>query len=122
MLTTINRCARMTFNERGLYVSKVKDVRFVVQVFESGVVNARGKAKPLRLIFKFDPVTGKIVQVSKNAKLPETFTSYKINRRQYYEWGNKFLPRKPMTEEERKKAHVLAQKRYRQKHKNKNHA
>ena len=118
MLTAINRCGRMPFNERGTYVSKVKNVRFVVQVFESGVVNARGKTKPLRLIFKFDPVTGKIVQVSKNGELPETFTSYRINRRQYYEWGNKFLPRKPMTEEERKKAHVLAQKRYRRRKKN----
>lgn len=95
----------------------IRNLRFVVQVFESGTINVRGKEKPLRLVFRFDPITGKIVSVERNTHLPSGVTPYKISRREYYQWGKKYIPRQPMTEEERKKAHVEAVKRHRKKKK-----
>lgn len=90
----------------------------VIQVFESGTVKVRGKEKQLRLVFRLDPIKGKILSVQRSATLSKNVPSHKIKRREYYEWVRRYLPHQPMTEEERRKSHIEAVQRHRKKARN----
>ena len=83
------------------------------QVIESGSVKVRGVQKPLRLLVTMDALTGKIIQVEKTTIPLGVFPTHKIKRREYYDTIREFLPKRKMTEEERRKAHVQAELKYR---------
>lgn len=85
------------------------------QVVDSGEVTVRGERKPLRLLITMDAMSGKIIKVEKTRLPVGTYPTHKIRRREYYDTLRTFLPKKKMTEEERKKAHVAAELRYRRK-------
>lgn len=90
--------------------------KHVIQIFDSGSVTVRGKDRPLRLVFWIDPITGVVQKVQKTKA---TFgKSHKISRNEYYSYVRKYLPRSPMTEEERKRAHVKSVQEHRKRKKN----
>jgi len=84
----------------------------IAQVFWSG-----SDAK-LVLVFRLDPITGKIKAVQKLKELPSEVPSHRIRRREYHNLLRKHLPRKVKTKEQRREAHrkSVAEYRKRQKH------
>lgn len=87
--------------------------KYIRQVISSGEVRVRGVQKPLRLLITMDALSGRIVKVEKTNLPLGIVPAHPIKRRKYYETLREFLPRKKMTDEERKRSHVKAVQKHR---------
>jgi hypothetical protein len=79
-----------------------------------------GSDQKLVLIFRFDPITGKIKKVQRLKEAPGGIPLYRIRRREYHTLLRKHFPRNVMTLDQRRESHRKSVAEYRKRKKETN--